>query len=195
MEQLRGVPASRYILACPADSEAAFAPLAESCGFTIFCGAKDDVLGRYCAAIRHFKLDTPAGSRIIRATGDNPFVFAEAAAAINEEAAARGADYAAYSGLPYGAGVESAAAAALLCAEAESHASYDREHVCPYLYAHPQQFRLHRPAAPSPWQGDYRITVDTPADYARAGALFAVLHRPPPIPAVDIIRAAQCLSE
>jgi len=173
MEALNKVPAQLRVLACPEDSTAAFAPLADKAGFTLLTGPKDDVLGRYCLALREFDIQ-----RVIRATGDNPFVFADAAAAINAEALALNADYAGYSGLPLGAGVESVSAAALLRAEAEASAPYEREHVCPYLYAHPELFSLHRPLAPLRWQGaDMRLTIDTREDYERAHILYAELDR------------------
>ena len=173
MEALNKVPARLRVLACPEDSADVFAPLAEESGFTLLAGPKDDVLGRYCLALRTFNIQ-----RVIRATGDNPFVFADAAAAINAEALALNADYAGYSGLPPGAGVESVCAAALLRAEAEAAAPYEREHVCPYLYTHPELFSLHRPLAPLRWQGaDIRLTIDTREDYERAQMLYAELDR------------------
>jgi len=173
MEALNKVPARLRVLACPEDSAAAFAPLADKAGFTLLAGPKDDVLGRYCLALRAFNIQ-----RVIRATGDNPFVFADAAAAINAEALALNADYAGYGGIPLGAGIESVSAAALLRAEAEAAAPYEREHVCPYLYAHPELFSLHRPLAPLRWQGaDIRLTIDTREDYERARTLYAELDR------------------
>jgi spore coat polysaccharide biosynthesis protein SpsF len=148
MEALNTVPADLRILACPEDSAAVFTPLAGEAGFELFAGPKDDVLARYCLAIEKF-----GAKHIIRATGDNPFVFADAAAAINAEALALGSDYAGYSGLPHGAGVESVSAAALLRAGKEAATPFEREHVCPYLYGHPENFLLHRPLAPLRWRG------------------------------------------
>jgi spore coat polysaccharide biosynthesis protein SpsF len=171
MEALKGVPCDCHVLACPGDSVSALGPWAEKAGFELVPGSKDDVLGRYGAAARRFHLD-----RIIRATGDNPFVFVDAAVSINREAAALGADYAGYGGLPHGAGVESVAAEALFRAEREAAEGPEREHVCPYLYKHPERFLLHRPLAPLPWRGpSLRITVDTPGDYERAVRLYRAL--------------------
>jgi spore coat polysaccharide biosynthesis protein SpsF len=173
MEALNHVPAGARILACPEDCAAPFAPLAAAAGFELLPGPGDDVLARYCLAARRFNI-----SRIIRATGDNPFVFADAALAINAEALALGADYAGYGGLPHGAGVESINAAALLRAETEAAAAGEREHVCPYLYGHPELFLLHRPLAPPRWQAPpVRLTVDTREDYDRARELYAALDR------------------
>ena len=168
MEALSVIPADKKILACPEDSVASFAPLAEQEGFSLIPGPKEDVLARYCLVIRKSGAD-----RIIRATGDNPFVFSDAAVAINIEAAELAADYACYFGLPHGAGVESVASEALQRAEREAKDPAEREHVCPYLYRHPEFFRLHRPLAPSRWQGpELRLTVDTAEDYKRALVIY-----------------------
>ncbi|MDR0322034.1 MAG: spore coat protein [Treponema sp.] len=175
MEALNQIKADSRILACPEDSLAPFAPLAEEAGFKLFAGPKEDVLERYCQVIRKYSIN-----RVIRATGDNPFVFTDAAVALNSEAESLGADYAGYGELPYGAGVESVSADALLRAEAETSLPFDREHVCPYLYNHPQLFKVHRPAAPQKWQGtDIRLTVDTQEDFDRAEKLYAALKNEP----------------
>jgi len=191
MEALNKVPADLRILACPEDSETAFAPLAREAGFTVFTGPKDDVLTRYCMAVERFGI-----RRVIRATGDNPFVFADAAAVINAEALVLGADYAAYGGLPFGAGVESVSAAALFRAGAEAAEQFEREHVCPYLYARPEKFLLHRPLAPRHFQSPkFRLTIDTLEDYERAQALYAVLDRlekPGGVPDAKAVAARYC---
>ncbi|MDR0689554.1 MAG: spore coat protein [Spirochaetaceae bacterium] len=171
MDALKTLPCDLHVLACPEDSFREFLPLADAGGFELVSGPKEDVLGRYAQVIRRFTPD-----RIIRATGDNPFVFTDAAAAINQEGVERNADYAGYGGLPYGAGVESVSAEALLKAEREAVAPEEREHVCPYLYGHPERFLLHRPLAPLIWQGPFlRLTVDTPEDYQRAQSLSRAL--------------------
>jgi spore coat polysaccharide biosynthesis protein SpsF len=173
MEALNHVLADTRILACPEECLAPFKPLAEKAGFELCPGPKDDVLSRYCVAIWAFKLD-----RVIRATGDNPFVFADAADVLNAEAGALNADYAGYTGLPYGAGIESVKSEALLRAEKEAEDGQMREHVCPYLYGHPELFTLHRPLAPLAWQGpDIRLTVDTEEDLKRAELLYDALSR------------------
>ncbi|MDR0644190.1 MAG: spore coat protein [Treponema sp.] len=171
MEALKRVPIDKYVLACPEDCVSIFAPFAEKVGFEVLGGSKDDVLARYCTAVNKFALD-----RLIRATGDNPFVFADAAIALERSAARLGADYAGYAGLPYGAGVEVISASALLRAERYADLPEEREHVCPYLYHHPELFLLHRPLAPLKWQGSvFRVTIDTNEDYERAKTLFALL--------------------
>ena len=175
MEALKGLNVDTKILACPEDSVESFALLAKEAGFEIVTGPKDDVLVRYCNAIRHC-----SATRVIRATGDNPFVFCDAAQAVNDESESLGADYGGFFCIPYGAGIESVSAKALLRAEQEAQSQWERENVCPYLYGHPEIFKLHRPLAPLKWQGhNMRITVDTEEDYIRAQKLYAALEKSP----------------
>jgi len=171
MEALSCVPCDIRVLACPEDCETQFRPLAEKAGFDICTGSKEDVLARYCTAIRRYSPD-----RVIRATADNPFVFVDAAEKIAAEAAALNAAYACYAGIPVGTGVEAVSAEALLRAEKEGRRQTEREHVCPYLYGHPELFRLHRPLALPEWQGpEIRLTVDTPEDFRRAENIYRIL--------------------
>ena len=175
MEALNHVCADIRILACPEDSLSSFASIAQEANFQILAGPKEDVLERYCMAIRKYSID-----RVIRATGDNPFVFADAAASLNDEAVSLKADYAGYGELPYGAGVESVAASALLLASEQAKLQSEREHVCPYLYNHPELFTLHRPISPVRWHyPDIRLTVDTQEDFDRAKELYAALKNEP----------------
>jgi len=171
MQALNHVPAGLRVLACPQDSFCVFEPLAQEAGFEIFSGPKEDVLERYCQVIKNYNID-----RVIRATGDNPFVFADAAISINNEAMALNADYACFQNLPYGSGVESVLASSLLRAGRDANSLFEREHVCPHLYNNPLQFMLHRPFAPERWNyPDLRLTVDTQEDYKRAVILYAAL--------------------
>jgi spore coat polysaccharide biosynthesis protein SpsF len=168
MQAMKTVPCDAHILACTPDSQGIFAPLAEEAGFLIFAGPEKDVLGRFCDAARRFAID-----RVLRATGDNPFLFADAAAATILESEASGADYCSFSGMPHGSGVEAVLASALLRAERETDDPFDREHVCPYLYKNPAAFLLHRPLAPKPWVAPrVRLTVDTEEDYRLARILY-----------------------
>jgi spore coat polysaccharide biosynthesis protein SpsF len=176
MEALATVAADIHILACPGDCVGAFEPLAASAGFVQAAGPKEDVLGRYCVAIRRYQPEW-----VIRATADNPFVFADAASALLREGRSLGADYSGYGSLPCGAGVEVVSSAALLRAGAEAVREAEREHVCPYLYGHGELFLLHRPLAPLPWRRpEIRLTVDTPEDYHRARQLYDALAGLPP---------------
>ncbi|AEJ19778.1 cytidylyltransferase domain-containing protein [Gracilinema caldarium] len=171
LEALRCIPAAYYILACPEDSYDIFKPLTEQAGFSIIAGPKEDVLGRFILALDAFKIDY-----CIRATADNPFVFADAAWSSAQETLNLEADYGTLTSMPYGSGVEIIRAEALRQADRETKDPYDREHVCPYLYNNPGRFYLHRPLAPQHWRApEVRLTIDTRDDYEQALWLFETL--------------------
>lgn len=191
METMRRVHADAYVLACDYDSEAELAPVARSEGFECIPGPKDDVLERFCHVARKTGADT-----ILRATGDNPFLFTDAASRSLERFAELSrarvpADYFTYTGLPHGSGIEVFSAKKLVEAASLTGSPYDREHVGPALYNHPDRFVAVRETAPEQWyHPDARTTIDTSIDYARARRMveiFAVRGIPLPAPSDRIL--------
>jgi spore coat polysaccharide biosynthesis protein SpsF len=163
MRRLRHIQADEYVLASDRDGIAALGSVAGDCAFSSFAGPKDDVLARYAQAAACYD-----AAIIIRATGDNPFVSYELGNALLERFLAGTSDYAGYTGMPTGMGVELIRASALRKAHREASSSYDREHVCPYLYGNPRLFSIDRP--PCPWSHRLEgasLTIDTSADYTR----------------------------
>ncbi len=76
------------------------------------------------------------------------------------------ADHSIFTGMPLGAGVEVVEADALYRAEKNTDSLYDREHVTPYVYNHPEIFSLnHIPSEPDALYPEGRITMDTDNDY------------------------------
>lgn len=172
------------VLATDEGSASALSPLAERRGFELLVGPEDDVLARYCMALRRFEPEL-----VIRATGDNPLVSYELASRLVERRATVPSDYAGFMGMPTGMGVELVAAEALLRAEAEAREAPEREHVCPYLYGHPELFRIDRPEAPP----EYRlpgasVTVDRAEDYDAMLKLYGALFDGSPIPDARILK-------
>ena len=187
MLRLRLVPLDLYVLATDEASAAALGPEAARAGFELLVGPAEDVLARYCLAIRRYGIDY-----LLRATGDNPLVAHELAARLVARDATRAEaarpDYSAYVGLPLGMGVELVKARALLRAEAESSSQRDREHVCPYLYEHPDLFSIDRPEAPPDFLlPEARVTVDTAADYEFVKRAYAELYRGAVIPSLAVL--------
>lgn len=129
-------------------------------------GSLDDVLSRYELAARTFDAET-----VVRITCDCPFI--DPAVIDDVIAAFRRAPEVDYCGntlrrtYPLGLDTEVFSRAALERAAAESSAPAEREHVTPYLYQHPELFRLRNVEAPqrATWP-DLRLTVDEPADLA-----------------------------
>ncbi len=175
LRRLRRIPADLYVLACDEASLSSFSPLAAASGFDIHAGPKEDVLERYIQVIEKYHLD-----RVVRATGDNPFVSADLAVLLMAHADSTGADYSGYIGMPSGMGVEVARASALLRAARETAEPRHREHVCPYLYENTDKFKVERPECPAPWRMPHgRVTIDTRADYDRLLSMIASLGQDP----------------
>lgn len=175
LRRLRAIAADVYVLATDADGAKALAETAQEFGFSVFAGPKDDVLARYAMAAEAFGLE-----RVIRATGDNPFVSVTLAARAVAVADESGADYVGLLGMPVGMGVEVINVPALYKAAKESTSAFDREHVCPYLYGNPAVFSIQRPRCPLEYSlPDARVTVDTVADFSHAEAVVSALGAEP----------------
>lgn len=171
---MKKVKADRYFLATDYDSESELKPIAEENGFECFAGPKDDVLRRFCMLIEQTEADT-----VIRVTGDNPFLFFEAASATVSRFTELKCDYFTYSGLPHGSGVEIFNAHSLLKAEKITQDPYDHEHVGPALYNHKDVFNSVFEKAPEKWNYPLlRTTIDNPEDYRRARFLAEKAESP-----------------
>lgn len=162
MRRLKQVQADCYVLLTCETDAATLRPYAERCGFDLFAGSEADVLNRFAEAARLYRPDW-----ILRATGDNPFVSPVLAGETLRQAEAAGADYAVLKEIPTGSSVEAARTEALLTAEAAATEPYDREHVMPYLYRHPESFTVIRGVPPEGYRSRLSVTVDTEEDYRR----------------------------
>jgi spore coat polysaccharide biosynthesis protein SpsF len=187
LTRLADLPVEARILATDEASARALGPAAARRGYELLVGPAEDVLARYCLAISRYGLDL-----VVRATGDNPLVSAELALLLLEERSRRveggRPDYLAQVGMPLGMGVELVSATALLRAEAEALLASEREHVCPYLYAHPDIFTIERLPAPEGY--DFkggRVTVDTAEDYELVLMAYGALYDGSPIPGPAIV--------
>ncbi|MGO8695947.1 MAG: cytidylyltransferase domain-containing protein [Rectinemataceae bacterium] len=182
LRRLGTLPVDGLVLATDEKSAEALDPIALRNGFELLVGPAEDVLARYCLAVRRYGMDL-----VLRATGDNPLVSVELAKLLLERRAAypRGArtpDYSAFVGMPLGMGIEAVSARALLRAEAEALQAAEREHVCPYLYNHPELFAIDRGEAPMTYRiPDARLTVDTAADYDTVLRAYGALYDGKPI--------------
>ncbi len=147
-------------------------PIAALCaqlGLPCHRGSEHDVLSRYADAARVHGADV-----VVRITSDCPLIdpalIDQTIAAFDEG----GSDY--VSNMlpptwPYGMAVEVFSAAALAQAHAEATQAAEREHVTPFLYWHPERYRLRNVASPVDLS-HHRWTVDTPEDYALVSRLF-----------------------
>lgn len=77
---------------------------------------------------------------------------------------------------PYGLDVEIVTVAALERAR-DSADPYEREHVTPFVYRRPGEFRLHNVLCPYGNFSTVRVALDTEADYAALGAVHMRLSQ------------------
>jgi spore coat polysaccharide biosynthesis protein SpsF (cytidylyltransferase family)/2-polyprenyl-3-methyl-5-hydroxy-6-metoxy-1,4-benzoquinol methylase len=171
MDAMRCVPADKYILATDADSFSELSVIAKEKGWECFAGPKDDVLERFCLLIKETKADI-----LIRATGDNPFLFYEAARSSIEVFPSKKCDYFTYNGLPHGSGIEVFNAHTLLDAAEKSDNKFEHEHVGPAIYQYPEEYIIVKENAPKEWNYPHlRTTIDTLEDYETAHRLVHII--------------------
>lgn len=185
LEALNEVPGARRVLVTEADSAQALAAEAEPAGWALFTGPRDDVLARFAQALDRQGADDR--DLLLRATGDNPLVDPAQARALADWVQAEGLDYGAWDGPPLGTGVEAVRVGALRRAAAEAVQPYEREHVTPYIYRHPERFAQSRRPAPAAWTFPGRVTVDTQSDYDYIKALYADLYQGRPLHTEELI--------
>lgn len=144
-------------------------------GWLVERGSEMDLLDRYLQAAR-----AHGAEQVIRITSDCPLVDPDL---IDEVVAAldtASADYASNTleprTLPRGLDVEAMTMAALEEAGREDRDPASREHATPFLYRHPERFRLTRVSSPIDLSA-HRWTVDTPEDYALVDRIYDALGR------------------
>jgi spore coat polysaccharide biosynthesis protein SpsF len=138
--------------------------LAAACmrlGVALFRGSEDDVLGRYLgAAVAH------GAEVIVRLTSDCPLLDPEVIDLVIDRFVAERPDYASNGlepGFPRGLDTEVFTREALETAGREAHTDWERVHVTPFIYGHPERFQL-LSVTPPEAHADERWTVDTPED-------------------------------
>jgi len=183
LERARGLDGVA-VLTSVADGDDAIAELCEREGVTCLRGSENDVLARYQGAA-----EALGPEFVVRVTADCPLVDPQVIADLLAlRAAARGVVYAsvatgavgAETGLrrfPDGLDAEVFTAAALAQADADAHDPYEREHVTPYIWRHPELFA----AATLECERDLgreRWTVDHAADLELVSAVYERLREP-----------------
>jgi len=146
----------------PAD--AAIVRLCGERGWPCFRGSEEDVLDRYYQAARRF-----GGDAVVRITSDCPLIDAGIVDRVVQKFLDRQpeVDYASNTlpprTFPRGLDVEVMSLTALERAWREDDSLAWREHVTPYIYRHPEEFKLH-PVANDVDYSYMRWTVDTAED-------------------------------
>ncbi len=170
-EDLQGI----WLATSTESSDDAVADYAARTGVSCHRGPLDDVARRLLDAGQAASADA-----LVRISGDSPLmdpmVVSQAARLFREG----GADIVSNvrpRSFPKGQSVEVVATQALQRAVSAMETAYDREHVTPYLYKHPDAFSLRSFQAERP-QPDLQLSVDDEADFRRAEMILSQLDRP-----------------
>ena len=154
-------------------------------GVAVFRGPLDDVLARYHGALE--AAGRPA--TFLRLTADCPLADPGVIDLCAAEHRAGGFDYTHNSPdwtFPKGLDVEVCQTAAFDRVVAEARDPYEREHVTPYIYRHPELFRIGRVRQTPPQR--WRWTVDVPADFAFVTKVYEALYeRNPDFRMADVL--------
>lgn len=162
LDRLTPPPADRLVVATsdnPRDQTVA--DIAGDRGVEVVRGPEADVLQRFVGA-----LEAHPAEHVVRLTADCPLSDPELIRATVQRHIEAQADYTSNvipRTFPKGLDVEVITASALRTAAAEATDPAEREHVTPFLYRHPERFRLANLRHDQPL-GQERWTVDTPAD-------------------------------
>jgi spore coat polysaccharide biosynthesis protein SpsF len=137
-----------------------------------FRGSEEDVLSRYYEAAVEFGAQV-----IVRMTSDCPLIDPRVTDTVIEAHLNSNADYTCDSGFPRGLDTEVFSLDALNRAYKEAKQSYEREHVTPYIYQHPNLFKIQFVEANGKLRRpDLRLTVDTEEDLRLIREIFKRLY-------------------
>jgi len=140
-----------------------------SLGIASFRGSEYDVLDRYYQAAMAFSADC-----IVRITSDCPLIDPEVIDRVVQAFLDNGPDYASNtieSTYPRGLDAEVFTFDALECAWRKAFRDFERVHVTPYIYQHPEEFRKLSVTGTENWS-HCRWTVDTREDLALIRAIY-----------------------
>jgi spore coat polysaccharide biosynthesis protein SpsF len=163
-------------VACPDGPDSG--PITDLCsrlGVPCLYGPEHDVLERYRLAANALQADI-----VIRVTSDNPFLDPELLDSLVKMYFEGEVDYAFIGneggdGYPYGLNAEVFSIGLLEQVAQLARAPEEREHVMPYVYTRPDEYRLK--SLPGGEGSHFRLTVDIAADLERARRLYSELDK------------------
>jgi spore coat polysaccharide biosynthesis protein SpsF len=146
------------------------ATLAARLGVPCFRGNEGDVLDRFVGAAQAFKADV-----VVRLCADCPLLDGAVIDRVLQTfQQSQGIDYVSNNlkrTYPLGLDAEVFSREALVRAHLEASLPFEREHVTPYIYQHPELFSLRNVMHTSDLS-NYRLTVDEAADLKRVRQIY-----------------------
>lgn len=150
-------------------------PIIEECrriGAPCFLGSEEDALDRYNRAAEAHRADV-----VVRITSDCPLIDPSETDRVVRAFLDSRPDYASNvlrRTYPRGLDTEAMSSATLAHAWLEAREPYERIHVTPYIYDHPETFQLLSVTGRED-HSNYRWTVDTPEDLQFVGEVYRLL--------------------
>jgi spore coat polysaccharide biosynthesis protein SpsF len=157
-------------------SDAATDAFVAACGVPCYRGPLDDVATRLLRTGEEYGADA-----IVRISGDSPLmdpVLVDQAVGLFREGSRDLVSNVRPRSFPKGQSVEVISTTALRSAVAAMSTHEEREHVTPYLYAHPERYSLGKFVADEPRPG-VQLSIDTGEDFRRCAAILEMLAGPP----------------
>lgn len=172
LDRIAPLPWTRVVATSDLEQDDDVAQAASAAGVEVVRGSEGDVLSRFARV-----LDVFDPQLVIRLTADCPLTDPElvrAAVALQQETDADYVSNTVVRTFPDGLDVEVVRAAVLRQAAAEAIDAYEREHVTPFVYRHPERFS-HEVLRNAVDLSAERWTVDTPADLELVRSVVARL--------------------
>lgn len=178
VDRLRLLPALSEIVVATSSTtqDDVLAAFCEAQGMRIFRGSEEDVLGRYYAAAKAYDLDV-----VVRVCADAPLTDPQGIRALIDAFSSSNAQFVHSrhpTGWPVGTAADLMTVEALGDADGAARHPYEREHVVPYLAAHPERFATRLVQGPEAWlRPCYHFAVDLPEDMDWMRSLYSALSR------------------
>jgi spore coat polysaccharide biosynthesis protein SpsF len=145
-------------------------------------GSRASPVSEARVAERLLKAGESAGAdAIVRLNGDSPLMdpaLVERAIRLFREAGVDVVTNVRPRSFPKGQSVEVLSMQALRTAVARMTAAEEREHVTPFIYAHPELFSIRSFQADVP-RPEVQLSIDEPQDFERCAAILEMLGAPP----------------
>jgi spore coat polysaccharide biosynthesis protein SpsF len=150
--------------------------LCKKLGVVVVTGSEDDVLDRFFKAATVAKADI-----LVRVCGDQPLTDPDIVDEAIRQHLHSKADYSStmlVRTFPQGVDAEVFSFEHLKKIHSLAKDPFQREHVTPYFYQHPEEFRLNKVLAPKELEAaDIKLTVDTQEDFDRVKRIIEALGR------------------
>ena len=160
-----------------AKTETPLIEIAKNLNIPVFQGSEDNVLDRFIQAGK-----TIGAQHLVRVCGDNPLIDIPLLRALITAHIESNADYTVPTDqIPLGVGCEVIRLETLKNIEQQAHELKYQEHVTTWIHDHHDKFAITRVEPPAYLKNcPFRLTVDTPEDFALMKEVFSQLNPIPP---------------